>query len=356
MDIAKYIIQILKEHDQVIVPGLGSFVAEYKSAKIHPVDHNFTPPVKQIVFDNYTPEDDLLIKRVAEAENVSIEKAIVEVRNFTDQLINEIQQYRITNIKMLGTFTLKPDNTIVFTAEKGDISDESYGLEEFTSQAAVKNEYKEKAIQQMQKAKQYEVEVNNRNKKYILIGVSVAFLVVLVSLIFFTDIFKNLLYDTEVKMDRPHQEMLIQNNVTEDPIISDTSISDDNSVQADETTDNNQTSAVVEEKPKEKPKEEAKPKEKPKEQTKPKPIAEKEKPTESGKYYLVAGSFKVQENAEKRVAELKTKGYKTAGFLQANNKGLFTVYYNSYKTKDDAEVQHQKIMKEENPESWVLKK
>jgi cell division protein FtsN/nucleoid DNA-binding protein len=353
MDIAKYIIQILKEHDQVIVPGLGSFVAEYKSAKIHPVDHNFTPPVKQIVFDNYTPEDDLLIKRVAEAENVSIEKAIVEVRNFTDQLINEIQQYRITNIKMLGTFTLKPDNTIVFTAEKGDISDESYGLEEFTSQAAVKNEYKEKAIQQMQKAKQYEVEVNNRNKKYIFIGVSVAFLVVLVSLIFFTDIFKNLLYDTDVKMDRPHQEMAIQDNVVEEAVIADTLTEQDNSVQTEEQPTTEAKTPIVE---KEKPKEEAKPKEKPKEQTKPKPIVEKEKPKETVKFYLVAGSFKVQENAEKRVAELKTKGYKTAGFLQANNKGLFTVYYNSYKTKDDAEEQHQKIMKEENPESWVLKK
>ncbi len=353
MDIVKYIVQILKEHDQVIVPGLGSFVAEYKSAKIHPVDHNFSPPAKQIVFDNYTPDDDLLVNKIAEAENVSIEKAIIEVRTFTDNLINEIQQYRIANIKMLGTFTLKPDNTITFTAEKGDISDESFGLEEFITPAAIKNEYKEKAIQQMQKAKQYEAEVSNRNKRYILIGISSAFLLILVFLIFFTNIFKNLLYDTEVKMDRPHQEMVLQNNTVEEPVIADTTSQQDNSVEADATpTTEAKTPAVVEEKPKEKPKEEAKPKE----QTKPKPIAEKEKPTESGKYYLVAGSFKVQENAEKRVAELKTKGYKTAGFLQANNKGLFTVYYNSYKTKDDAEVQHQKIMKEENPESWVLKK
>ena len=362
MDIAKYIVQLLKEHDQVIVPGLGSFVAEYKSAKIHPVDHNFTPPAKQIIFDNFTPEDDVLVNRIAESENVSIEKAIVEVRNFTDNLINEIQQYRIATIKMLGTFTLKPDNTITFTAEKSDISDESFGLEEFTSPAVQKNEYKEKAIQQMQKAKQYEEEISNRNKKFLILGISGALILSLIALIFFTDIFKNLLYDTDTKMERPHQEMALQNNITEEPIISDTAVANDNNTQTDAVADNNQTATVAEEKPKEEAKpekkstEESKVNKKPKETEKPKPTAEKEKPKESSKFYLVAGSFKVQENAEKRVAELKTKGYKSAGFLQANNKGLFTVYYNSFKTKDEAEVMHQKVMKEENPESWVLKK
>ena len=40
MDIVKYIVEILIEKEQVVIPGLGSFITEYNSAKIHPVDHN----------------------------------------------------------------------------------------------------------------------------------------------------------------------------------------------------------------------------------------------------------------------------------------------------------------------------
>lgn len=344
MEISKYIIQILKEQEQVIVPGLGSFVAEYKSAKIHPIDHNFTPPIKEIVFDNFTPDDDFLIRKIAESENVTQEKAILEIRNFTDNLITEIQTYKVSSIKGLGTFTLNIDNTITFTAEKIDISDESFGLDEYKSPAVIRNDFKEKA-KEIKKAKEDEAAKKARNKRYILVSLSVIIFTALVFLVFFTDIFRNIIYDTDVKMERPNSQMSIQQNSVAEQVMTDTAVNDTLTETQISENENPTTDAVVEKKQDE-----------PKPKTEPKPEVVKEKIKETTKYYIVAGSFKIQENAEKRVEELKSKSYNGAGYLQPNNKGLYVVYYKYYNSKQDAEVMHQKVMKEENPESWVMKK
>ncbi len=333
MDIVKHIIQILKEQDQVIIPGLGSFVAEYKSAKIHPVDHTFSPPVKQIVFDNFTPDDDFLIRKISESENISIDKAILEVRNFTDNIITEIHTYKAATIKGLGSFILKNDNTILFESAVADISDESFGLEEFKSPAVVRNDFKERAALEIKKAKEIDESIKQRNWKYMIIGISTVIVILLVVLIFFTDIFRNLIYDKEIKMERPNQHTFVEKQQVIEPVTD--TITEENVIDTViKETEVPKTDVVIE---------------------KPKTEPVKEKIKETVKYYLVAGSFKIQENAEKRVAELKSKGYNAAGFLQPNSKGLYVVYYDSYKNKATAETAHQKVMKEENPESWVMK-
>ena len=58
MDIVRHINNLLLKHNCVIVPGLGGFVANYKSARIHPVNHTFTPPAKEIVFNTGLKHND----------------------------------------------------------------------------------------------------------------------------------------------------------------------------------------------------------------------------------------------------------------------------------------------------------
>ena len=84
--------------------------------------------------------------------------------------------------------------------------------------------------------------------------------------------------------------------------------------------------------------------------------AEKENTKLSLKYYIIAGSFKIEENANNRVSELKLKGYKNAGILENKQKNLFMVYYDCFNSQDEVVKAHQNITKIENPESWILKK
>ena len=50
MKMETYISELLYRHDCVILPGLGGFITNYRSAQIHPVSHTLRPPSKSISF------------------------------------------------------------------------------------------------------------------------------------------------------------------------------------------------------------------------------------------------------------------------------------------------------------------
>ena len=72
MKLEQYISKLLYQYDCVIVPGLGGFVANYKSATIQPVQNTFSPPSKGISFNkNLNNNDGLLANFIAQEETVS---------------------------------------------------------------------------------------------------------------------------------------------------------------------------------------------------------------------------------------------------------------------------------------------
>lgn len=74
--IEKHIAHLLHYHDCVIVPGLGGFVANYKSAMIHPEQNLFVPPLKEIGFNrSLLHQDGLLVNHIAIEQSVSYAEA-----------------------------------------------------------------------------------------------------------------------------------------------------------------------------------------------------------------------------------------------------------------------------------------
>ena len=50
VQLTKYIVQLLHQHDCVIIPDFGGFVAQYKPATLDRVTGFSSPPSKQILF------------------------------------------------------------------------------------------------------------------------------------------------------------------------------------------------------------------------------------------------------------------------------------------------------------------
>lgn len=74
--IEKHIAHLLHYHDCVIVPGLGGFVANFKSATIHPEQNLFVPPLKEIGFNrSLLHQDGLLANHIAIEQEVSYAEA-----------------------------------------------------------------------------------------------------------------------------------------------------------------------------------------------------------------------------------------------------------------------------------------
>lgn len=70
------------------------------------------------------------------------------------------------------------------------------------------------------------------------------------------------------------------------------------------------------------------------------------------KYYLVAGSFKVQRNAEQFAAQLKDKGYNAEVFMEKH--GFWRVSYSSFVNRSDAFSEYQR-MRQGGTEVWVIR-
>jgi cell division protein FtsN len=73
---------------------------------------------------------------------------------------------------------------------------------------------------------------------------------------------------------------------------------------------------------------------------------------QTGNYHIVAGAFRVEENAKTKVAELRKEGFK-AHLLGENKYGLHQVVYASHEKRRDAINMLRKV-KSSNEGAWLL--
>jgi len=70
-------------------------------------------------------------------------------------------------------------------------------------------------------------------------------------------------------------------------------------------------------------------------------------------YQIMAGEFRDEQNAQKKLEQLSSQGYKARRIPQ-NKFGLYPVIYGSYATYAEAEKAKDEIKKTTNPDAWVL--
>lgn len=106
MDLAVYIYDLLLEHDCVIVPGFGGFIANYKSAEIDHVLHCISPPSKNIAFNkNLNANDGLLLHYISNREICSYSEATEKVSEWvakTQQLLLKNEEINLSKIGKLS--------------------------------------------------------------------------------------------------------------------------------------------------------------------------------------------------------------------------------------------------------------
>src|SRR5690606_13018649 len=72
-----------------------------------------------------------------------------------------------------------------------------------------------------------------------------------------------------------------------------------------------------------------------------------------GNYHIIAGAFRMQENAVTKIAQLTDKGFQ-ARDIGMNKYGLHQVVYGSYNTREEALQQLRHIKTTDNPDAWLL--
>ena len=128
-----YIAELLEEHDCVIVPEFGGFVANYAAARINPVNNRFDPPHRKVSFNKLLIHNDgLLAAYIAQKEEERYEEALKDIKNYVLYLRSSLKEHQKVQIDKVGLLLKQADGTFRFEQVKNPaLFREGFGLESF---------------------------------------------------------------------------------------------------------------------------------------------------------------------------------------------------------------------------------
>ena len=134
MKISYHIFNLLQEHDCVIVPNFGAFVARNISAKISRDGSRIYPPNKEITFNkSLIKSDGLLINEISSNENISYEIANDKLNNWVVKCHKRISKQGYIEIKNIGSISLENEKYIFTPSQNSIFLKSSYGLNSIDS-------------------------------------------------------------------------------------------------------------------------------------------------------------------------------------------------------------------------------
>ena len=298
MEINHYIKELLLLNDCVIIPEFGGFVANYKPATNE--NNRFFPPTKEIAFNNkLISNDGLLINHISQTEGISYFSARQKLDNFVEETLLNLERNRNVYFEGVGYLHYDSRENLQFEPQlKQNLLIDSYGLPDFSYEKlyqrqipkpAFKVEYREPVPAIFQK----------RKLKKLTVAIPLLMAMALIPM-------KN---NKEYlsKSDMGLWETLIEST----PMIP-APAEEQNVAQFDPGASS--------------------------------PV------TEEFKYFIIGGSFKSEENANKYIEQLSAKGYtgKNLGIF----KGLHRVAMKGFSTMEEAQKELNSILYQ-NPQSGV---
>lgn len=307
MQIATYINDLLFRYECVIVPGFGAFLTQYHSAIIDKDSNTFYPPGKSLSFNRQLQTNDgLLANYVASIEKCSYDIALQQIRRFTGSLSKKLYDGETVTLQKIGEFHLNSEHSVQFIpSKKENFSASSFGLSSFVS-PAINREWIEESIghregkvRSLDKGTPYSV---HPYLKYAAIGL------IAITLAGFGGL---KLYEGQVQkhnfVQKQKANNLVENQIQEATFVIESPIPSINITLSKKT----------------------------------------------GKYHIVAGAFRFEENAHKKVSQLETKGF-APRIIGKNKYGLHQVVYDSYEDRIEAIKELRKVQRSENKDAWLL--
>ncbi|WP_400075883.1 SPOR domain-containing protein [Winogradskyella sp. R77965] len=307
MQLETYISDLLYRYDCVTVPDFGAFLTQRVSAKIHESTHTFYPPKKVLSFNEQLQKNDgLLANYIAEIEKIPYAIATDKLTKKVKTIKSYLVEGETIQFENIGELTLNTDGNMVFSpSQHVNYLTDSFGLSHFTSSDVTREVYKETVEKIEEKAPVAftpEKRSNNNWLKY----AAAAVVVLGLGGFFGTKYYSN-------SIEKHNQLAQEQANEQLDAKVQEATFVISN----------------------------------------PLPAATLSLDKQSGNYHIVAGAFRVEANSDKKVKQLRTKGYK-ARKIGANRYGLHEVVYGSFETRAEAQRALYKIRREHNRDAWLL--
>lgn len=309
MQITTYINDLLYRYECVIIPGFGALLTQYQSAKIDSENKTFYPPSKTLSFNRQLQTNDgLLANYIASVEKCTYETSLQKLRNYTGKLSLQLSEGELVSLSNIGDFHLNEENSVQFIpSSKQNFSTASFGLISIVTSKVTRQVDKETVEPLEEKVPIYLIPERHGKKSYLKYA---AIALVAISIAGFSGM---KLYEEEVQKynfaEKQKANSIVENQIQE------ATFSFEN----------------------------------------PLPILNITFKKQTGKYHIIAGAFRVESNADKKIQQLREKGF-TPTLIGVNKYGLHQVAYESFQERLDALKNLRKIKNTQNPDAWLLVK
>ena len=128
--LSKMVKELILDNDRVVLPGLGSFVAEIVPSTFTDKGYTINPPYRRLYFRSRPDQGEELAKFYAESNKVDLEVADKIVKDFVQELKSVLHVKKTVIFPGLGRLRATKENTVFFVADEDlDIYPDGFGLE-----------------------------------------------------------------------------------------------------------------------------------------------------------------------------------------------------------------------------------
>ncbi|MGB5820119.1 MAG: SPOR domain-containing protein [Saonia sp.] len=305
-----YIGELLYRYNCVVVPEFGAFLAQMKSAVIHETTNAFYPPSKVISFnEQLSSNDGLLVSYMADAEKTTYEAMLLQLTKTVQQWKLQLKKERLV-FSNVGELWLNTEGKIQFQPSyQVNYLTTSFGMSSFVSVPVVREALKEE-VAELEEKIPFIITPEQREKTFYRPYLKYAAILLLA---FSTGLTGYRFYHENLNKQQLAQEEaqeLVSKNIQEATFFN-TAPLELPSITLDVVKKN------------------------------------------TGAHHIIAGAFRVRQNADKKVRQLKRRGF-DASYLGINKYGLHQVTYASFVDPDEALQYLRKVKRTESSEAWLL--
>ena len=305
MRLDSYISDLLYRYECVILPGFGAFLTQYQPARIHESTDAFYPPSKLLSFNRQLQSNDgLLADHIAKSKDISYADALTAIRSYTRFLEHELEAGKNIIIEAVGSLAMEAGKISFEPSAENNYLTASFGLSQFVQPAMSRSSEEAIALEAEPLLFTPTQEQRPVYLKYAAIGL------IAIGLTSFGGL---KIYESGVK-----QHNYVQSQDAKDRV--------QNSIQ--------EATFVI---------------------SNPLPSLEVNLPKYQGRYHIIAGAFREEANAHKKIAQLQAQGFE-ARLLGKNKYGLHQVSYESHSERSAALKALRNIKNNNNKDAWLVVK
>ncbi len=315
MVLEHYISDLLYRYNCVVVPGFGAFLSQLRSATINENTNSFYPPSKTLSFNGQlTSNDGLLIAHMAEIERTSYEDMLQIVTEEVEVWKKALHRGERLSFENIGELKFNAQGKIQFQPSyQVNHLTSSFGLSSFVSTPVTREVLKKEVVALEEKVPfiitpEQRRESSSTIRSYLKYAavILLAFSTGLTGYRFFNETINN----QQLVVEKAQKE--VSKSIQEATFF--------NTAPLELPTLN--LKVLI-------------------------------KTPKQGIHHIVAGAFRFKENADRKIRQLKRKGFVAATYFGTNEHGLHMVTYSSHSDANEALQTLRQIKRTHSRDAWL---